>query len=259
MKNYKLTVRIDYYEPYLPPRCRKYRYEWKNETIKVPIRTITSDEAPIAFKLSDYSHVEDHQTVVRCFRGKLYKQMMKHNTVVCYDDERYKVVKMEDFEHYFDGRAYLTYDHKERNRDYCIKKYKELAKQYLIIDNLCWMECGEPRYVVVTFGLGHNHGGTGLFVDTYYNPNISNKNYFSALNGKAAVEYANQVAARRGDTEDVGKFEEMIEVLMPECVKIKPMKQHGSGNKIINTLNAITEKADSAMEAGLLVMCFALQ
>ena len=94
-----------------------------------------------------------------------------------------------------------------------------------------WTVTGEPRYVVNTFGLGHNHGGTGLFVEEYYNQNIAASNYFSALDGDKAVAYANKVAERRGDTNDVGKFEKMIEVLIPEAVTIRPEVEHGEGDR----------------------------
>ena len=135
-----------------------------------------------------------------------------------------------------------------------MKKYREEAKRYLLIDGAVWGESGEPRYVVNTFGLGHNHGGTGLFVDEYYNPNIAASNYFSALDGDKAVAYANKVAERRGDTNDVGKFEKMIEVLIPEAVTIRPEAEHGEGDPFINKINAITEAAPDSTTAGLLAI-----
>ena len=65
-----------------------------------------------------------------------------------------------------------------------------------------------------------------MFCEYHYNPNISRKAYFSALEGDAAVAFANEVAARRGDTKDVGKFKPFIVVHMPEAVKIKPRKKN---------------------------------
>ena len=98
--------------------------------------------------------------------------------------------------------------------------------------------------------------GTGLFVEYHYNPNISKNNYFSALEGDMAVAYANNVAAGRGDTNDVGKFEKMIVVHMPEIVKIRPQKQHGNGNKILNDLNDIVNGTGDKLTAGLLCMAY---
>ena len=93
-----------------------------------------------------------------------------------------------------------------------------------------------------------------MFVDYGYNPNISRDCYFSALDGEAAVIYANKVAAGRGDTKDVGKFKPLIKVYMPELVKVKPKSQHGKGNEFINDLEDIISNSGSAFEAGLLCM-----
>ena len=93
-----------------------------------------------------------------------------------------------------------------------------------------------------------------LFVEEYYNQNIAASNYFSALDGDKAVAYANKVAERRGDTNDVGKFEKMIEVLIPEAVTIRPEAEHGEGDPFINKINAITEAAPDSTTAGLLAI-----
>lgn len=91
-------------------------------------------------------------------------------------------------------------------------------------------------------------------VEYHYNPNIRNDNYFAALDGKKAVEYANSVAAGRGDTNDVGRFKELIIVHMPELVKVKPKKQHGEGNKFLNDVEDIINGSGDALTAGLLCM-----
>lgn len=247
MKHCHIEFEINYLRPYIPPRCRKARYEEKKEKVKIGIRMISSDEAPVAFRLSDYHHVSEHTTEIRFFKGKLYMQMRLYNTRGCNKEERLNPVTPEDL--------YLPpYWREQDDRQTCVENCRKFAREHLVIDGNVWKQCGEPRYEIITFGLGHNHGGTGLFVEHFYNSNIRNDNYFSALDGKSAVEYANSVAAGRGDTNDVGKFEEMIEVLMPECVKVKPKKQHGNGNDFINKINDITSSADSALEAGLMAM-----
>ena len=97
-----------------------------------------------------------------------------------------------------------------------------------------------------------------MFVDYHYNPNIRNDNYFSALDGKKAVEYANKIAAGRGDTNDVGKFTELIIVHMPELVTVNPKQQHGEGNEFINTMEKMIDGSGTTAEAGLLCMMFAV-
>jgi hypothetical protein len=155
----------------------------------------------------------------------------------------------------FFPREWRDGEHPDRKR--MIQAVKDANKNYIIIDGEVYSQTAEPRYDITTFGLGHNHGGTGLFVTYHYNPNISKDRYFSALQGDEAVAYANLIAARRGDTDDVGKFEKMIEVHMPELVKVKPNKQHGDGNKLMNDLESLIQGSSSAAEAGLLCMAFA--
>jgi predicted Zn-ribbon and HTH transcriptional regulator len=251
MEHVKIVCKIDYYEPYLPPRCRKLRYEHKEEDIKLSVTSVTSQEAPVAFRLFDYHHTSENKTEIRCFRKKLYIRMRMQDIVSGGGEADIMPEKLSRM-----IRPWFTVS-TDRTRELCLKNYRHSAKRYLIVDGAVWELCGEPRYCITTFGLGHNHGGTGLFVDHWYNPNIPNKNYFSALDGKFAVQHADAVAARRGDTNDVGRFEEMIEVLMPECVKIKPMKEHGEGDKTINDLNHIADISSSAGEASVMVLCYA--
>ena len=85
--------------------------------------------------------------------------------------------------------------------------------------------------------------------------NIGKQNYFSALEGDKAVAYANYVAKRRGDTNDVGKFKPFIICHIPELVKVKPNKQHGDGNKFLNEMENMICNTDNVMEAGLLAIC----
>lgn len=261
MKEIRVKFNVMYYMPYIPKRCRKTRYAEVTEDITFKVKSITSDEAPIAFVLSDYHYYVTEETpIIRCYKKKLYKQYKVQGRFLNGHDDN-------DSKRYPQGidwlverciHPYLTHDCEQRNKNYVVNTYKAEISRYILIDNEIWERCGEPRYEICTFGLGHNHGGTGLFVEMYYNPNISKDFYFSALDGDKAVAKANEVAQRRGDTEDVGTFKKMIEVVMPEMVKCKPMKEHGKGDKFINTLNTITENATSVGEAGMLCMLSAL-
>ena len=72
------------------------------------------------------------------------------------------------------------------------------AASYAIYDGKVWKECGEPMYEIATFGLGHNHGGTSMVIEFFYNPNVPKDYYFNALNKEDAVRYADKVAEERG-------------------------------------------------------------
>ena len=218
----RICLDIRYQEGYLPsPRHRKLRYRYMKETLYVRIRTIPKTDTRLAFTLSDFHHRETHQTEVLLYNGRLYHRCWRHLT----EQERraglegYAVERLSDI-----YREFCPYDleaHDEETREDLIRRVRAKARRYLIIGNDVWTVCGEPRYVVVTFGLGHNHGGTGLLVENYYNLNIPKTRYFSALDGDRAIAEFNRIAAARGDTESVGRYGKMIEVHIPECVLLK--------------------------------------
>ena len=217
------------------------------------IRSVKKEEAPIAFICNDFSHRERHRTEIRAYGRRLYSRRWRNLTEM----ER-KLGKdgylPEEIER-FDIRE--PWGAKNKDRAGAINEWKKEARRFIIIDGEPWEECGEPMYVINTFGLGHNHGGTGLFVDHFYNPNIPNNRYFRADQGGLAVAKANEIAERRGDTKDVGSFEPYITVLKPEYIKRNPIKEHGEGDSFINSLNDLTERAGSATEAGLLAIALA--
>lgn len=242
----KVTVTVKYNEPYLPTsRCRKYRNRTASKDTALTIREATGEEAPVAFIVHKY----DGDQEIRFFNGKCYKAS-KWSDYHCGASGLLPPEKLVD---YFRGRYdYWNCDYKE-NR----KAFAEEAKRFLVIDGVLWEQTGEPRYCIYTFGLGHNHGGTSLSVDFYYNGNISKDRYFSALESASAVTAANRIAMNRGDTESVGKFHKMIDVLIPEAVKVQPSKQHGNGDPFMNSLENMIEKTDSSFEAGLLAIMMA--
>lgn len=253
MRYCKYPVEVTYNESYLPPRCRKPRYREAKKSCTVRVRCVTKDEAPVAFFLSDYEHKHEGTVKIRLYKGKLY--MLE-------TWQRYAPGKPEcPFDREFIGFGPTVAGRLRLHNYNTCQGYEEQAAQLreeaarrLVIDGLVWILCGEPVYEVRTFGLGHNHGGSGLFVETCYNPNISKDRYFNALQGDEAVAAFNAIAQRRGDTDSVGRYGKMIEVLIPECVKRNPKKEHGDGDPFLNTLNAITDNASSPMEAGLLAI-----
>jgi len=249
---YNVTINERYYCAYIPSaRSQKFQFDEVEGEIKVSIPSVSSQEAPVAFRLTDYSHTEKGKTEIRWYDGRLWKRCTKGdfesrggNDSITPDQLRLN--------------PSLPYGH-ARSRELCTKKYRKEAERYLVIEGELWQQTGEPRYVINTFGLGHNHGGTGLFVEEWYNENISRERYFSALDGERAVAEANRIAERRGDINDVGRFEQMIEVLIPEAVTIQPMLEHGEGDPFINKINSVTASASDTATAGLLAMMVTAQ
>jgi len=270
-------IKFTYSEGYLPtPRCRKLRYrDAAGETsAEVTLLTEPDKDAPVAFRFPEwrltqamgkeyYGDEKDRVSKeIRLFGGKLYERDHNGNHF-CHGQGWYNLDDFtRDFQ-YFQRR----YSYELGKCPDTLEEYQEAirlhAESVILMhhgDGVfgVWIECGEPRYVYNTFGLGHNHGGTGLFIEQHFNPNIPNTHYFSALERDRAIEAAVDAAMRRGDDQSVEgiRTREEIEVLIPEAVKVNLMQQHGEGDQFINSLNALTEGSGPVMEAGILALAF---
>lgn len=91
---------------------------------------------------------------------------------------------------------------------------QKVVDQFVFFDNVWWVETDPPVYHYNTFGLGHNHGGTGFFID-YVDINsldkYARKFYFTPKQREKAIKTVIKVAADRGDTNDVKRFQNIPE------------------------------------------------
>ena len=256
----KVTAKYSFMEEFLPPRCRKPRKREVEKSMNVNIKELTSEQAPIAMITTTWEsrRVEGQAdtvfgltpTIYRCFNKRLYTPCISRSgddigTQYTISDVIWRI-----------NETGHPYNATEQER---VKKIRSNAKRYVIIDGLLYEESGEPRYKILTFGLGHNHGGTGFFIETGYNRNIGKENYFNAFQREEAIEYFKKVALGRGDTDSVKEEKEInIEVLIPESVKCNPQKEHGDGCSFVNSLNAMINGSSSIVEAGLTAMAFGI-
>lgn len=248
----KVKTWIKYEAEYIPPRCRKPRYEERSEYIYPELKEISLNECELAFEDISY----EGKGKIYLYDGNLWAKV-KLSSID--EAEGYKTA-LEAFVHWKEISSnffFFSWDRErgvKTSRRAVIRRVNKAFKNSLVIDGELYGICSEPIYVINTFGLGHNHGGTGMFVEYRYNPNISRESYFNALEGDKAVEYANKTAAGRGDTKDIGRFKPLIKVYKPELVKHCPAKEHGDGNKLLNDMEELTKSASSPFEAGLLLM-----
>ena len=87
---------------------------------------------------------------------------------------------------------------------------QKVVDQFVFFDNVWWVETDPPVYHYNTFGLGHNHGGTGFFigyVDIKSLDKYARKFYFTPKQREKAIKTVIKVAAERGDTNDVKRFQ----------------------------------------------------
>lgn len=283
-----ITVPFIYEALIIKPRCRKPSLATIKDTVTVEINEFSKEDLPVAFKVGDshirwdgcslwnyyyntsgktpqvvtgdtiknntedenskhhYSYANSEAPFANFWRhGNITDTMSLRHNVRLHGMQKHinesGVVNIEDVQY----REWI-----DDNKDAVIKKAKEIAEGLRLLDGLLIQRVGEPRYVITTFGLGNNHGGTGMFIQPYFNSNIHHENYFNALEFDKASEYANMVATRRGDNKSVPvkvNCGNIIEVLIPEAVKCNPNEQHGTGCDFINK---IEQGINSAGPAG---------
>ncbi|MDF2880044.1 MAG: hypothetical protein K0R54_601 [Clostridiaceae bacterium] len=249
----KIKAIYIYQEGYLPTkRCRKLRYREATDTIEVELKEVTAEEAPIAVEVTtpcfETGKTTKKTEEYRIFNGSFYKKAYLSE----YESKQKGLYPLEKLIESFEKFNYYSDYGKEVEQSKILKKIND----YILIDNVIWVKTGEPRYCIVTFGLGRNHGSTGFFCEHHYNPNISKNNYFNALERDKALEYGRDVAIRRGDTESVermGKYYD-IKVLIPEAIKCNPQAEHGEGNEFLNMMENVINNSNSSIEAGLMAV-----
>ena len=275
-----LKVDFTYEEKYLrTSRCRKPLARTREGIYELAIKELAKAECPIAAVVHDMKSVYEGATTTadfegngeykmfaepyRVHNGKFYKfcrasygaAISTAQTELKYviadiksDLYRYSLYEKENL--FSDKSVYIS-----DNLSEIVDNMQARANKYISLDGELWKECGEPRYVVNTFGLGHNHGGTAMFIEEFYNSNISSKNYFNAVDRDKAITYAKETAIARGDTDSVKRIGKMenIEVLIPEFFKVDSEKEHGEGNAFLNLLEDMVTSSNNATEAGILV------
>ena len=200
----KLLANIKYQEEYIPPRCRKLRISEKEEQISVTLKEAAMQDLIPAFEIKG--------NIIYLYNSKLYRAA----TVQGSPSQSSECSPLDYLKQ--DLQRFGWYRSNFHDRSNAICDVESYIEQYLLVDGKVFQETNEPCYVVQTFGLGYNHGGTGLFADVRYST-LPEYAAFCALDRDLAVAYANKVARERGDTESMGHFTANIKVLLPEAVK----------------------------------------
>lgn len=254
-----LTVDFIYRALIVKPRCRKPSEVYVRDSIDVEIKQISIDSAPIAFKhgnqdyrlFNDALWDFDYHSVSRQEPEKVKLETVQKYTNDISGYPWSSSGAQAPFHNIWHGvsvnweKGYhpcpsiwlrecdtLKDDVECRewvddNRAEVVAKIKQKANSLLAIDGYMYVPVGEPRYYVITFGLGNNHGGTSLSVSNWYNRNIPHRCYFAADQLDKARAYAEEVATTRGDTDSIPFPVEEIEILIPEAVKLNPEADHG--------------------------------
>jgi hypothetical protein len=225
----ELTVNYSYVEQITPPRCRKPRPQRFDDGVAVlSIREVTAVQAPIAIMGTekDYETGADLEPVIyRWFDSRLWT-----DSTVLYcsrrQPDRYpsigQTLNLVNDNTVHSKPQLGIYVCAHEGKVGIAKHLASVANDWLIIDGQMHRPAGEPMYVVMTFGMSHNHGGTAMLCSDFLNSNIESEAYFSLLEKEAATEYTMQVATNRGDSV---KFSTdpgfQFEVLITEAIQWK--------------------------------------
>lgn len=256
----KIDVKMTYQEEYLPSkRHRIPRTREVEEQVSLELREVTRKEAPLAMVVTKYqSYIDENgkdefglrDSEYLAIDGQLFSE--KRDMSGALDRGAYS---MDELLKAAQRAGECRSSWRGQSREDMLRNLNEFVDSHVIVDGIVFKKSGEPRYEVVTFGLGHNHGGTGMFIQTHYNPNIDKDRYFSALQREEALIYANNIAAARGDTKSVGTFGDIdIKVYMPEMVRCNPQMEHGDGDPFMSSIENMIQGTDSAAEAAVLAM-----
>lgn len=276
-----VTFPCFFYEKYLPtPRhsiLRERRVEFLGEA---EVREVTLAEAPVAIRrTSPWSH--------RRAKGDRATPV----------DDNYGTQHFVDY-HWFDGRLFAPMkrggrwagtghrdlkrhpalaDHREisyhqytyhlcGSRDDAEMALRDAMAKFLLIDGILCEEIGEPRYVIMTFGLGGNHGigwGTSVTVDHHFNSNIMTKAYWR-IDQVAEMHAAGLATALgRGDTKAKPYFKrrwyDRFEILIPEAVRFDRTSRTDKVDPFMERVDAITSSGMPPVLGAFAVMAEAFR
>lgn len=224
----ELTVNYSYVAHIVPPRCRKPRPQRLNDGhVTLSVKEATPDQAPVAIRAAqmDYETGAYMEPIIyRWFDDRLWTDVPVGACSRSQRSERYSALPITlDL---LTGSATISnselgiYVGAHEGKEGIAAHLLACWGDWLIIDGQLHRPAGEPMYVVMTFGMSHNHGGTALMTGDRLNPNIKPEAYFSVRELEAATEYTMAVAANRGDTVKVSTDPgHRFEVLLPEAIQ----------------------------------------
>ena len=237
----RFNVDVWYSEKYYPSkRHKKPRTRMLKEIVSVFVPEPSPDDFPVALIENQYGWWHDSvepefkliSTEIRLHDHKLWKPLRMSDCVKggigwAPADHLYHILDRHARSIMpFCGTPDVPFDDDKSiviSSDFAnrISDLRGFSEFYRVFDDKIWMTTNEPKYAIITFGLGNNHGGTSMFIEHHINPNIGEDNYFSALHYSDAVEYGKKVAAERGDTKSISSIGErcFIDVLMPEVIR----------------------------------------
>jgi len=211
------VVHFSYVKSVIPPRCRKPRAEiFHDGATSVSVSVLSLAEAPVAIR--HFDKLTNKTTSYRFALGKLWVLRDLRDDVPT--PRLPASIDLRKDCGLGNELPYRIASIRQRTapREAMKLFIRDAIRHYAIIGGRWHVEAIEPIYIVMTFGLGHNHGGTALMVDTRRDLPCA----FSLLDRAAAVARATEIATQRGDSESIPiRPDIQIKVELPEAIRFK--------------------------------------
>ena len=267
----KLTIPYTFEEMAVPYRCRKPRLVRFDAEMTLTVKEPSPEDFPVVAVLHTHDWDEHGRRRKDVELRKLGKSFYSKDRWP-YMHNREEGIDVSDLRRQLTfSSCYSYYDADFHcGKQEARRRLMRASREYVVFEGEVWIRCGEPMYLVQTFGLGHNHGGTALFVEGSYNPNISKSRYVPGTDMKAAVELFFETAYGRGDTEDAermkgciegGRFHDehdYVEVVDYSAFTANPDRDGFDGDPFINGVESMVRKTESSVEAGVLLLAMAM-
>lgn len=215
----EVEIPIEWTEMVLPSnRHRNYVPTPHTANISAHVPAVAGQDAPVGFVVTMRPIVGDpYPREYRDFAGNLYTRLSAGRVE---NGEPVEATADNIADLILDGRQTLEAGYRA-SREETERHARDKLADYVAIDGEIWVRSDEPRYEIMTFGMGYNHGGTSIFTTTRCNPNLPEENYFAADDYDAAVDYAVRVATDRGDTDSLDHIRTAprIQVLDPRIAR----------------------------------------
>ncbi|MFH1690591.1 MAG: hypothetical protein ABIE42_10215 [Candidatus Eisenbacteria bacterium] len=254
----QITIPYEFMAQEVPYRCHKPRGVRKTAAITLTIHEVTAAAAPIAIR-----QTSGKKTIYRWWRNRLWmRERFRRASGARWETQTVRAFLADPYP--FSAVKPVNSPYWNASQSDRRRALLAWGRTVLFIDGQRWTMAGEPRYVVMTFGLGCNHGlgwGTSLSTDNGYNSNIGHPRYFRCDDYEGAEAAATHIAQSRGDTKALPISKQRparFDVLIPAAVRLCPAKEHGQGCTFINSVERLIESVQNPLIAGAGAMVLAL-
>lgn len=231
----QVNVRFSYYENVIPPKCRKpRRVRFDDGETHIEIKEVSASDAPVAIRAQgEFIHNPGKYYALeyRWWNQQLWtainiEGVEPRGRTAGQDDWAYPAwpseLDLRSVSGRIDSYEFALRAEGHEGRQHVAEYLVTAARQHILVGGIPYRPAGEPRHVVMTFGIGRNHGSTACMMDGWYNPNVRRDRYFSLLERDKAIALATDIATTRGDTQSLPIKPHGPEwtILIPEAIQV---------------------------------------